>query len=123
MNKVEQFQKSAQEHNEAAVALTNTLAASFKTITTAHAEYAKKLLQDGSEFFSKLTKLNSTDEAMELQNDYAKSAYEAFITESKKFFELYSDLARQTLKPFEGLIAKLPPAKQQKLQTGKAGSN
>ena len=86
MNKVEQFQKSAQEHNEVAVASADTLAASFKTITTAHAEYTKKIFQEGSEFFSKLTKLNSTDEAMKLQNEYAKSGYEAFVTESKKVF-------------------------------------
>ena len=105
MNKVEQFQKPAQEHNEAAVASANTLAASLKTITTAHAEYTKKLFQEGSEFFSKLTKLNSTDEAMKLQNEYAKSGYEAFVTESKKFLELYSDLARQT---FQGLISTMP---------------
>jgi hypothetical protein len=111
MNKVEQFQKPAQEHNDAAVASANPLAASIKTITTAHAEYTKKLFQDGSDFFSKLTRLNSTDEAMKLQNEYTKSAYEAFVTESKKFFELYSDLARQTLKPFEGLIAKMPPVR------------
>ena len=105
MNKVEQFQKPAQEHNEAALASANTLAASFQTITTAHAEYTKKIFQEGSEFFSKLTKLNSTDEAIKLQNEYAKSGYEAFVTESKKFFELYRDLARQTLKPFEVLMA------------------
>jgi hypothetical protein len=111
MNKVEQFQKSAQEHNEVAVASADTLAASFKIITTAHAEYTKKVFQEGSEFFSKLTKLNSTDEAIKLQNEYAKSGYEAFVTESKKFFELYSDLARQTFKPFEGLIAKMASAK------------
>jgi hypothetical protein len=111
MNKVEQFQKPVEEHNDAAMASANTLAASIKTITTAHAEYTKKLFQDGSDFFSKLTRLNSTGEAMKLQNEYTKSAYEAFATESKKFFELYSDLARQTFKPFEGLIAKMAFAK------------
>jgi hypothetical protein len=111
MNKVEQFQTPVQEHNEAALASANTLAASLKSITAAHAEYTKKLFQEGSEFFSKLTKLNSTDEAMKLQNEYAKSGYEAFVTESKKFLELYVNLARQTLKPFESLIAQMPSAK------------
>ena len=108
MNKVEQFLAPALELNEAAVASANTLAASLKTITMAHAEYTKKVFQEGSEFFSKLTKLNSTDEAMKLQNEYAKTGYAAFVTESKKFFELYSDLARQT---FQGLIANMAPAK------------
>jgi len=81
------------------------------TITTAHAEYTKKAFQDFSEFISKLTSLKSPDEAMKLQADYAKTAYETFVAESKKIFELYTDFAKQTFKPFEGLIAKMNPAK------------
>jgi hypothetical protein len=81
MNNVEQFQKHAQEQNEAAMASTNTFAANVKTITTAHAEYTKKAFQDGSEFISKLTSLKSPDEAMKLQADYAKSAYETFVAD------------------------------------------
>ena len=111
MNKVEQFQNPVQEHNELAVASANTFAASLKTITTAHAEYTKKAFQDFSEFISKLTSLKSPDEAMKLQADYAKSAYETFVAESKKISELYTDFAKQTFKPFEGLIAKTTPAK------------
>ena len=111
MNNVEQFQKHAQEQNEAAMASANTLAASVKTIATAHAEYSKKAFQDGSEFISKLTSLKSPDEAIKLQADYAKSAYETFASESKKIFELYADFAKHTFKPFEGLIAKMTPSK------------
>src|SRR6476660_7558029 len=44
-----------------------TLAASAKTIATAHAEYARKAFKDASEFISKLTSLKSPDEAMKLQ--------------------------------------------------------
>jgi phasin family protein len=111
MNNVEQFQKHAQEQNEAAMASANTFAANVKTITTAHAEYTKKAFEDGFEFISKLTSLKSPDEAMKLQADYAKSAYETFVAESKKISELYTDFAKQTFKPFEGLIAKMTPAK------------
>ena len=63
VNKVEQLQGYAQEENEAAMASTNTLMGSVKTIATAHAEYNKKAFQDGSEFISKLTSLKSPDEA------------------------------------------------------------
>ena len=62
-------------------------------------------------FISKLTSLKSPDEVMKLQADYAKSAYETFVAESKKISELYTDFAKQTFKPFEGLIAKMTPAK------------
>ena len=44
---------------------------------------------------------------LKLQNEYARG-YEAFVTESKTFLELYSDLARQT---FQGLISTMPSPK------------
>lgn len=111
VNKVEQFQTHAQEQNEVAMASATTLAASVKTIATAHGEYARKAFQDASEFISKLTSLKSPDEAMKLQADYAKSAYETFVSESKKISELYTDFAKQTFQPFERWIAKMTPAK------------
>jgi phasin family protein len=88
-----------------------SLAVVVLELTTAHAEYTKKAFQDGLEFISKLTSLKSPDEAMKLQADYAKSAYETVVAESKKIIELYTDFAKQTFKPFEGLIAKMTPAK------------
>ena len=110
MNNVEQFQ-NAQVQNETAISSASAFAEKAKTITTAHAEYTKKAFQDFSEFISKLTSLKSPDEAMKLQADYAKTAYETFVAESKKISGLYTDFAKQTFKPFEGLIAKMNPAK------------
>ena len=40
----------------------------------------------------------------------ASSAYETFVAESQKIAGLYTDLAKQTFKPFEGLVAKFTPA-------------
>ena len=111
MNNVEQFQRHAQQQSEAAMSSASAFAENAKTITAAHAEYTKKAFQDFSEFISKLTSLKSPDEAIKLQVDYAKSAYETFVAESKKISELYTDFAKQTFKPFEGLIAKMTPAK------------
>src|ERR1700748_991817 len=111
MNNVEQFQRHAQEQSEAAMLSASAFAENAKAITTAHAEYTKKAFQDFSEFISKLTSLKSPDEAMKLQVDYAKSAYETFVSESKKISELYTDFAKQTFQPFERWIAKMTPAK------------
>jgi phasin family protein len=108
---VEQFQNHAQEQNEVAMASATTLAASVKTIATAHAEYARKAFQDASEFISKLTSMKSPDEAMKLQAAYSKSAFETFVAESKKISELYTDFAKQAFQPFEGLIARMTPTK------------
>jgi phasin family protein len=111
MNSVEQFQQKAKEQSDAAMASAKTLAANVQAITTAHADYTKKAIQDGSEFIAKLTSLKAPADFMALQSEYAKSAYETFAAEAKKISELYANLAKQAYKPLEGLVAKVTPAK------------
>ena len=41
-----------------------------------------------------------------MQTEYAKTAYEGFVAEASKLGELYADLAKESYKPFETLIAK-----------------
>jgi phasin family protein len=103
MSNVEQAAKNV---GNAATESTNTFASSFQTIATAHADYAKKAMQDSSEFFAKLTSVREPTKVMELQSEYVKSAYETFVAESKKLSELYADLFKQTTKPLQDLIAK-----------------
>jgi len=52
--------------------------------------------------------MNSTDEAMKLKMSMQNQAMKRLLRNQKKFFKLYSDLARQT---FQGLIATMPTAK------------
>ena len=63
-------------------------------------------MQHGSEFVSQLTSIKEPAKLIELQSEYVKNAYETFVTETKKISELYSDLFKQTTKPFENLIEK-----------------
>ena len=49
--------------------------------------------------------------AIEIQTDYAKSAYEGFVAQATKIGELYADLAKETYKPFEAYVAKAAPSK------------
>ena len=54
----------------------NTLATSVQTIATAHADYAKKAMQEGSNFFAKLTSVKEPAKVMELHSEYVKNSYE-----------------------------------------------
>ena len=47
--------------------------------------------------------------ALEVQTEYVRSAYESFVAESQKIAGLYTDLAKQTFKPIEGMVAKFAP--------------
>ena len=69
-------------------------------------DFAKKMMQDSSEFFAQLTSVKEPAKLMELQSEYMKGANETFVAESKRIAELYADLFKQTTKPLEDLIAK-----------------
>ena len=106
MINVEQIQQTTKELGESAMSSAQTLATSVQTIATAHADYAKKAMQDGSEFISKLTSVKEPAKVMELHSEYVKSAYQTFVAEAKKISELYTDLFKQTTKPLQDLIEK-----------------
>jgi phasin family protein len=110
MVKVEDFQQYGKEHLETVVASANTLQTGFQAIASAYGDYTKKSFEDTKSFVEKLSGVKSLDKAIEAQTEYAKSAYETFVAESQKIAGLYSDLAKQTFKPLEGMVAKYTPA-------------
>ena len=106
-----QSQKPVQQQDgnkqfDAALASANTLSVDFQTIATAYSDYTKKSFEETKAFVEKLSGVRSLDKAIEIQTEFAKQAYETFVTESQKIRELYSGLAKQSFKPFEGLVAK-----------------
>jgi hypothetical protein len=109
--KVEEIQQYGKEQFESAVASATTLQNGAQAIATAVGDYTKKSFEDGNAFVTKLSGVKSLDKAIEMQTEYAKSAYDAFVTESQKIGELYADLAKQAYKPFEGFVAKMTPAR------------
>jgi phasin family protein len=106
MSNAEEIRQATNDIGDAATASAHTFGTSFQTIASAHADFAKKLMQHGSEFISQLTSVKEPAKLMELQSEYAKNAYETFVAESKKLSELYADLFKQTAKPLQDLIAK-----------------
>jgi phasin family protein len=108
--KVEEIQQYGKEQFETAVASANTLQSGFQAIAAAYGDYTKKSFEDGKSFVEKLAGVKSLDKAIEVQTEYAKSAYETFVAESQKIAELYADIAKQSYKPLEGLVAKFSSA-------------
>lgn len=97
------FSSSAKEQFDAAVASANTFSSGLQSIATAYGDYAKKSFEDTKTFVEKLSGVKSIEKAIELQTEYAKTSYETFVAESQKIGELYTDLAKQAFKPFEGI--------------------
>ncbi|WP_027581212.1 phasin family protein [Bradyrhizobium sp. Ai1a-2] len=110
MVKVEDIQNYGKEQLESITASASNLQNGVQAIATAYGDYAKKSFEDTKSFVEKLSGVKSLDKALEAQTEYARSAYETFVAESQKIAGLYSDCAKQTFKPFEGLVAKFSPA-------------
>jgi hypothetical protein len=75
----------------------------FQTIAMAYGNYTRKSFEQTKSFVERLAGVRSLDKAIEIQTEFAKQAYETFLTESQKIRELYSGLARQS---FEVLLSR-----------------
>jgi hypothetical protein len=87
-----------------------SLQTGVQAIATAYGDYTRKSFEDTKSYVEKLSGVKSIDKVLEVQTEYAKSAYETFVAESQKIAGLYTDLAKQTFKPLEGIAAKFVPA-------------
>ena len=105
-------QQGIQEQIGSADATMNSFAGGFQSIVTAYGDYTKKSFEDTRSFVEKLSGAKSLDKAIEIQTDFAKSAFETFVAESQKIGALYRDLAKQSYKPFGGFQAKVTPTNQ-----------
>ena len=110
MVKIEDIQNYGKEHLESVAASASNLQSGVQAIATAYGDYAKKSFEDTKSYVEKLSGVKSLDKALEAQTEFARSSYETFVAESQKIAGLYTDLAKQTVKPFEGLAAKFAPA-------------
>ena len=110
MVKIEDVQTYGKEQLDAAVSSAQSFSTGVQAIATAYGDYSKKSFEEAKTFVEKFSGVKSLDKAIEVQTEFAKSAYETFVAESQKIGELYTDLAKQAYKPFETLVAKITPA-------------
>ena len=83
-----------------------SLSKGWQSIAVEATEFTKKSIETGSATVEKLVSAKSLEKAIEIQTDYAKSAYEGFVAEATKISELYAELFKDAYKPFESVAAK-----------------
>ncbi|MGC2222489.1 MAG: phasin family protein [Methylocella sp.] len=83
--------------------------ASFSTtlqaIFTEGADYTKKSVETRLALGGKLLGAKSFETVIQIQTEYAKSAYADFVAQATKIGELHSNLAKAAFKPAEQAIA------------------
>jgi hypothetical protein len=105
-------QQNGKEQTDAAGGSIVAFPGGFQAIASAYGDYTKKSFENTRSFVEKLSGARSFEKAVEIQTEFAKSAYETFVTESQKIGALYGDLAKQSYKPFGGFAARMTPTDQ-----------
>ena len=78
---------------------------SLSAIALAHGDYARKSWAAGRSLVERWITVRSFGEAIEVQSEFAKQAYENFIAHSQRICDLYGAWAQQFFRPYEKLAS------------------
>jgi hypothetical protein len=69
-------------------------------------DYSKKAFEDSTRAFEQLMGAKSFEQALQIQSQYAKQAFDGYVAQASKIGQMYVDLARTTYRPVEQAAAK-----------------
>lgn len=109
LKQVEDFQKLGKEGVDASVQSMTVASKGAQAIAVEMADYARKSFEQSTSAFEKLLGARTFDRAIEVQTEFAKTAYEGFVAQATKMGEIYASVAKDTYKPLEGYLSKVTP--------------
>ncbi|MGQ3672801.1 phasin family protein [Xanthobacter sp. TB0136] len=98
----EEFKQLSKDNIENAVKNFGVLSKNAQAIAVEIADYTKTSFEQGTAALEKLLAAKSLDQAAEIQQAYLKAAYEGAVAQAQKITELYTELAKEAYKPYEG---------------------
>jgi phasin family protein len=102
----EDIQKMSKDQFDAAAVSATALSKGFQQLATETSDFSKKSFEASSGLFEKLAGVKTLDKAIEVQTEFAKSAYETFVAQATKMSEICASIAKEVYKPVEEAIAK-----------------
>jgi hypothetical protein len=106
----ETLQKAGKEQVDAALKSFGVVSKGMQAVAVETTDYAKKSFEQGTAAFEKLAGAKTLDKAIEIQTDFMKSYFESAVAQASKIGELYTTLAKDVAKPFEGVVGKMVPS-------------
>src|SRR5215475_4826975 len=95
MMKSEDMQKTTNESVDAAKRSFEGATNATQAITAEIADCTRRSFEHGAKTMEKLIGAKSPDKAFELQTEYARSAYEEYVSYATKLGQLYVDLGKE----------------------------
>lgn len=103
--KFDNFQTFGKEGFEAFTASATAFNKGFQAMAQESAEFARNSVALSGATAEKALAARSFERVVEVQQGYAKEAYEAALAQANKFSTLYAEAAKEAYKPFEASMA------------------
>jgi phasin family protein len=100
----EAFVTYGKDTTEAAMKSATTAGKGIESINTEIYSYSKQSIEDSVAATKAVLGSKSVHEAFEIQTDYAKSAFEAYVAELSKIGELATATSKDSFAPFKGRV-------------------
>jgi hypothetical protein len=102
---LETFQNYSKQQVETMTSLASTVTKGFQEIAVETADYSKHAMSATGEAVEKLLGAKSFETAIQIQTEYAKSAYEGFVARQTKINEIFAKVAGEAMKPAQNAFA------------------
>ena len=63
-------------------------------------DYSKRSFENGTKAMENVLGVRSLDKAFEVQSEYARTAYEGYVSHASKLGQLYTNLAKEAFQPY-----------------------
>lgn len=97
----DESQRTSKETLDASLRAFAELNKGFQAITAEVTNYSKKVFEDGTRAFEQLIGAKSVEQAVEVQSQYAKKAFDSWTAQVAKLQEMYVALAQDAYRPVE----------------------
>ena len=100
------MQKLGQTNMETSMKLMGEWNKGWQAIATEMSDYTKRSVEDGTAAFDKVLSSKSVEKSAEIKSDFAKRAYEDYMSQLNKIGTMYAELAKEAYQPVERAMRK-----------------
>lgn len=101
INGFQDFQKLNQTNMDLAMKMFGDWNKGWQAIAAEMNDYSKRSFEEGTATFERLMSVKSVDQAIEIQQTYAKRAYDDYMAQMSKIGGMYANLTKEAYKPLE----------------------
>lgn len=94
------YQQLSKESVERTLAAIGAVSKGVSALTVEMTEASRKAFTANASYLERLAGARTLDKAVEVQTDYARTAYETLVSETSRVNGLVVDMAKEAAKPF-----------------------